>query len=72
MRSFHFIVDLRCHLVNGEVQMLRNYRVRVEANSEAEARRHVAYVATEKVHDNGGDATDAPLEDLVVISCRAA
>lgn len=67
MTIYRYRVDLRCHLSNGDTDVLRRYRVRVEAYTEREARRMIPDIATEKVHDEGGDLLDAPLDYLEVI-----
>lgn len=66
-KLFRFSTDLRCFLANGETQILRNKRVSVEAATQGEALELVPSIATEMVHDAGGDWTDAPLDRLEVI-----
>jgi hypothetical protein len=70
MRTYRFIADLRCHLANGELQIVRGYKVAVYAGSLRQAARMVEATATEMVHDAGGELLDAPLEHLVVIAVK--
>jgi hypothetical protein len=71
-QTYRFRTDLRCHLVTGEIEVLRSYRVAVYANTRQEALASIQDIAFEKVGDEGGDLLDAPLERLEVISIEDA
>lgn len=68
MKVFRFRADLRCFLANGDTDILRRYRVAVEASTKQEACRLIPAIATEMVHDEGSHLLDAPLDRLEVIS----
>jgi hypothetical protein len=66
-KIYRFRVTLRCHLANGDIDTLRNYRVAVEARTKADARDVIAMVASNMVHDEGSHLLDAPLDYLEVL-----
>ena len=65
---YRFVVKLKCHLANGETQVIQNFAVNIEAYSREEATEHLLSVATETVHDRGSDLLDAPLDYLEIVS----
>ena len=69
-KTFQFVVDLQCHLVTGEIDTLFNFKVSVKARAIREARDDLHSVATEMVHDDGGNLLDAPLDFLEVLNIR--
>lgn len=69
-RIYRFRVDLCCHLANGDVDVLRDFRVAVRASTKKEATRQLTAVATEMVHDAGGELLDAPLDYLTIAAAR--
>ena len=71
MATFHFRVDARCSLVNGETQTLRGLRIPVcDATSRSQARTQLRSIVTEYIHDKGSDLTDAPVEDVALVRVR--
>lgn len=65
---YRFVVKLKCHLANGETQVICRFEVPIEAYSQDEASEHLLSVTTEMIHDRGSDLLDAPLDYLEIIS----
>jgi hypothetical protein len=70
MKVYHFRADLKCHLANGDTQIIHAYRVNVEAINKASARDMVSAIATEMVHDEGSALLDAPMDFLEILRLR--
>ena len=72
MTRFRFITDVRCHLITGQVQMLRSLAVPVEAADEDDATFWLNAIAHEVIDDAGSRLLDAPLDYCEVTDYRAA
>ena len=70
--TYRFVVDLKCHLANGETQMIRRLEVPIEAYSQDQASEHLLFIATELVHDRGSNLLDAPLDYLEITASSLA
>lgn len=69
-KTYRFYADLACYLANGEMEVVRDFEVPIDAANERDARSYLREIATEMVHDEGSNLLDAPLDYLEVIRVK--